>query len=795
MSLSKRFNACQIALVSSLTVLTTLPSEASAVLEEVIVTAQKRAENLQDVPVSVSVVQGALIAQNSIRDLEEMAAFVPNLSINQGPSVTSIYIRGLGSGDNQGFDQSVGLFVDDVYAGRSRQFTAPFLDVENVEVLRGPQGTLFGKNTIAGAMTITSARPTDALTGSLLISYETEFESSTVEGMVSGPLTDEISARVALKHADYKGFVYDTLRDRYEPENEQSVGRIMLQWQPAERELDALLKYERGSTDLTGRSSRLVNVGDWEPLFRERDPNYSLGNYSRSVSAPEFNNTDNQSLTLTISGAVGEYELTSITGYSEYEFEDGTDIDFSPIEVGLLRIPQEFEQLSQELRRTSPPGDHIDCIAGLYYLNNDLQSQWRLSSSFRGAAGGPIDDIPFELVPDMGFRKLFDQQSETYAAFASLNWYLTDTLTFNVGLRYTRETKDASRELEFTDYSTLIDFEEALSPAQQSIATVALQSRDIFEHTIDRTRDIDKYSPALKLRYQWNDDVMIYASASQAFKSGGFNEAGNKGDDLLEYTYDRTNPLLAAIGVDPEGDLQPAPFEFDEEEAIAFEVGVKSTLLNGRGTLNAALFHTRYDDLQISNFVGSGLVVTNAAEAISQGLEVDSRFAISPNLMMDVSFAYLDASYENYPDATCTIAQTTDFVESQNDFPQNCRQDLSDESLPYAPDWSGNIGVSYERAATELWLLRARLDLSYRGEQYLAPDLDETLREDSHLTGNLRVALLNERHGVEFSILVKNFTDETIRNAGNDPFLLEGPQFVYMNPPRTVTLQARWRYE
>lgn len=772
-----------------------IPASASPLLEEVIVTAQKRAENLQDVPVSVSVVQGSLIAQNGIRDLEEMAALVPNLSINQGPSVTSIYIRGLGSGDNQGFDQSVGLFIDDVYAGRSRQFTAPFLDVEHVEVLRGPQGTLFGKNTIAGAMTITSARPTDSFTAAALLSHETEFDSNTVEGMVSGPLSETLLGRLAVKYADYGGFLYDTLRDVNEPAHTQWVGRMLLAWQPTEREIDTLFKYEKGHSDLSGRASRLINIGEWEPLIRENDPRYSGARDTRSVSAPEFNDTDNQNLTLHVNAGIGDYELTSITGYSEYDFEDGTDIDFSPIEVGQLNIPQSFEQVSQEFRLTSPPGETLDFIAGLYYLNNTLRSRWRLSASFSEAAGGPVTDIPFELVPDVGFRKAFDQDAETFAAFASINWHASTRTMVNIGLRYTKETKEATRNLAYTDYSTQADLAASLSPAQQSIAVVALQSRDVFEHQIERSRDIDKLSPSLKISYQWDDDILLYASASQAFKSGGFNEAGNKGDDPAEYTYDRSNPLFALIGVDLEGELLPAPFEFNEEEAIAFEIGLKSTLLGGRATANAALFHTRYDDLQVSNFVGTGLVVTNAAEAVSQGIEFDGKFLINEAWMLDLSLAYLDASYDSYPDATCTVQQAINYVATQGDFIQNCRQDLTGEPLPYAPEWSGNLGLSYERPLGPRWLLRSRLELAYRDEQYLAPDLDTNLFEKRHTTSNLRLALVDQQHGLELSVLAKNLTDERIRNAGNDPFLLEGPVFVYMHPPRTITLQARWRYE
>ncbi len=161
-------------------------SQGSLALEEVIVTAQKREQSLQDVPVSVSAVSGEQIDDLGLANLQDMAQYVPNLTINQTPGATQVFIRGLGSGDNQGFESSVGMFIDGVYAGRAAQFEAPFVDVGAVEVLRGPQGTLFGKNTIAGAITINTARPTDELELILRSSYEFEYEDYSLEGVVSG---------------------------------------------------------------------------------------------------------------------------------------------------------------------------------------------------------------------------------------------------------------------------------------------------------------------------------------------------------------------------------------------------------------------------------------------------------------------------------------------------------------------------------------------------------------------------------------------------------------------------------
>lgn len=745
-------------------------------LEEVIITAQKREQNLQDVPVSVNVVAGDQIAEGGIGNLEELSGLVPNLAINESPQGLSIYIRGLGSGDNQGFEQSVGLFIDGVYVGRSRQFQAPFLDVASVEVLRGPQGTLFGKNTIAGAMTVTTAKPTNELEASLQTTYEPRFDSYSTEGVLSGPITDTLKGRLAVSQSESGGFMENTALDTDEPDSLNTVVRGTLLWEPTD-DLNVLVKYEQGHSEMAGRNYVTDEVGPWGALYSSNDAEFDVSDpYKRSVSTNEFSETNSESFTLNVNYAMGEYELTSITGYSEYQHDGVVDGDSSALDAAIFPQGQDFHQWSQELRLSSPLGSEFDFITGLFFQTADLSATRRLDSNLSAySAVNPA----LAVIPPVGFQSEFNQETETYAAFGSVTWHINDVVHVTGGLRYTIEEKEASRDLFYTGYNSQTPLAQAYDPtaapmAQLPANTYALavggqHLLGVYEHQVDSDRRAENVSPSLKVQYDLSDDVMLYASVSQAFKSGGFNEFGNQGDDVGEY------------GSSPES------FDFDEEEALAFELGGKTSLFDGAAKLNFALFRTDYSDLQVSTFRGDTFSVGNAAEAISQGVEVDGTIRLGETLYLNASMAYLDASYSKFENASCTVAQIATTV-------GDCTQDLTDRELANAPKWTGNIALDHELNVGEQLLLRSHVDVSFADEQYLATDLDPHTLEDAHTKVNARLGLGNADGTWELALVGKNLTDEEIRSWSNDPFILSGSYFSYYEPPRTVAIQFMLNY-
>jgi len=782
-----------------------LEEEKSSKLEVVTVTAQKRVQTLLDVPVSVSVVTGDAISKKNMANLDELSTHVPNLSINEGSQTTAIIMRGLGSGINQGFEQSVGMFIDGIYAGRDRQFRSSFMDIASVEVLRGPQGTLFGKNTSAGAINLTTVKPTEDFEALLRSTYDPEYNNYSVEGVVSGGITDNLYGRLSVKQAESNGYMENTFTDRDESSNTETVIRGTLVWEPID-DLSVTTKYETATYDVSGEANVVDESGGWDALFKLTDPDYNgSDNYSRSA-AEELSENENESLTVTIDYDIGEYTLTSITGYSGYEYQDLQDTDFSPLDILTTLQDQEFSQLSQELRITSPIGDNFDFIAGLYYQASDLEHSRRFDTDIGPAAGAVptfglingqpapvnganvvnlLDAATFVAPPlapafiptnasagvlataSQGLESSriadFDQDSETWAVFGQGTWYVQDNLNLILGLRYTKETKEAQRSMYISEYRT----DDPLTPANPKYAMIMGIQKAIFgasNFAIEDDMAVEDISPSLKAQYYLNDNVMLYGSVSKAFKSGGFAETG--GDGTLE------------------------TFSFDDEEALAFELGGKLHLMDGRGSLNFAIFQTNYENLQVSSFVGDSFVVSNAAQATSQGVEVDGAFLLTDDLTMTASLAYLDATYDDYKDASCTLAQ----IQESGTSAKSCTQDLTGKVLPYAPEWSANIGLNHITSIGESLELHSNLNLNYIDEQYLAQDLDEQTLEDSHVTVNARIALGGIDGNWELALVGKNLTNEEIRSYSNDIPLMSGAFYTYMAPPRTIALQFSLSY-
>jgi iron complex outermembrane receptor protein len=377
-------------------------------LEEIIVTAQKRAESLQDVPISVSAIQGEKIQDAGIPNMAALADYVPNLHIADAPVNTNIYMRGVGSGNNQGFEQSVGMYIDGVYMGRGRQYRAGFLDVERVEVLRGPQGTLFGRNTVAGAVNITSAsaRAGDELTGQVMASAES-FDGRVLEGFVGGGVTDTLGVRLAMKYRETDGFADNTFLGRPEGSIEELSWRLSLNWQPTD-DLNVNFKYSQSDYERIGSSTTTkiflnaqerdqlvpnrsdfastaysimdVFFPDFQQIAQQEFVAYKDNGYGNSVEdgigiglRPDSSDNDLTNMVLNVDWTVGELTVTSVTGWSEYQYIDGADVDWLPLQFISRDDDQTFEQFSQEIRIASPGGEFFDYVAGAYYDQSDLE--------------------------------------------------------------------------------------------------------------------------------------------------------------------------------------------------------------------------------------------------------------------------------------------------------------------------------------------------------------------------------------------------------------------------------------
>ena len=840
--MSATFRFRTLPLLAAVSLATQSLTVGAQVLEEVIVTAQKRAESLQDVPISVSAIQGEKIQDAGIPNMAALADFVPNLHIADAPVNTNIYMRGVGSGNNQGFEQSVGMYIDGVYMGRGRQYRAGFLDVERVEVLRGPQGTLFGRNTVAGAVNITtaSARAGDELDAMIMASAES-FDGRLVEGHVGGGLSDTVGARLAVKYRETDGFVDNTFLGRPEGSIEELSWRLSLNWQPTDN-LDINLKFTQSDYERIGSNTTtkvFLNAAERNQLVPNRSAFADTAYGIMDVFFPDFTNTTGEEFTAfkdngfgrsaddgigiglrpdssdndltnivaNVDWQVGEMTITSITGFSEYQYIDGADVDWLPLQFISRDDDQTFEQISQEIRITSPGGEFFDYVAGFYYDQSELEFDRNVSidTNFDGLfpeflsqtlTGGtvPAQFLPQNLLSastggaydmnQIARNHRYELDSDSWAVFGQGTFNFTDTLRLTVGVRYTEENKDV------VSTQFLSDLNSGLTSPGDSffLHLIQAQSFNAYAYDFRESRTTDALVPSFNLQWDVTDNSMLYASFSQGFKSGGFTAAddGSPGD-LAPTTFpcapnpDFTVDLAACYDLtNPNND-----FEFGDEEVDAFEIGGKHTLLDGGMTLNWALFYTEYTDLQTAIFEGLGFVVKNAAGSEIFGLEVDALWQATDNLRIGANFAYLDATYSDFDDGPCTAIQL--------DADPNCSivqgNPLSGEPTLYASDYSAAAFFDYSRPLGKLDMF-LQGEANYRDSFNSAGDNDPIDVIDGFTKVNLRIGF---RSG-DWEIMAygRNIFDEEVFMQSYDVPVLAGSHARVMEESRVIG--ARLKY-
>ena len=393
MKINNRFSRNLVAAAVTLT----LPSFAVAQLEEVIVTATKRAQSTQDIPMSVEAVTGEQLDALGIMDFAGLSDTIPNFFVADGVVTTNVNMRGMGSGGDRSFEQSVGMFIDDVYMPRSRQYRAPFFDSSRVEVLRGPQAVLFGLNSTAGAVAVHTRRsnPGEAFSADVKIAYETEYEGTLATVALGGGIGDTLGVRFAGQFEDSDGYFKNNFTGKDEGDREASLYRLSAVWEPTDNlSIDA--KYEYSDFEQTGSHGELFgpgaatyNNGD-DKLNWERYVDSSLfGTFPRELSSANVTEpglfTEIDTFALNIDYMVGDYTLTGIFGYSDTEYTFGLDLDsmaggfFDPGSgVGFVDAtvaPESYEQTSFEVQFKSPGGETIDYVLGFYYMESELENE------------------------------------------------------------------------------------------------------------------------------------------------------------------------------------------------------------------------------------------------------------------------------------------------------------------------------------------------------------------------------------------------------------------------------------
>jgi outer membrane receptor protein involved in Fe transport len=790
-------------------------------LEEMIVTAQKRAERLQDVPISVTAMQGETLQNAGIPNMAALADYVPNLHIASASVNTNIYMRGIGSGNNQAFEQSVGMYIDGIYMGRGRQYRAGFLDVERVEVLRGPQGTLFGKNTVAGAVNITSrsAEPGEAFNGEIAASLESH-DGQLYEGYLSGSLTDTLGARVAFKYRETDGYIENTFLNEDEGQIEEASYRVSLSWIPTDN-LSVGFKYTNTDFERTGapsatqlyldpasRAELFPNLGSFGqigylltdvfyPEIKEESQKdfttYKDNGYGQSKSDgtgigkyPDSNDEEFNTYVLNVDYDFAGLTLTSITGYTDYEYRDGVDVDWLPLQFIHRDDDQEFEQVSQEFRITSPGGEFFDYVAGAYYESSELSFDRRVTVDVNIDGLVPaLLGVPSALLlstgglygpEQFGRNHIYELDSDSWAVFAQGTFNLSDTLRVTLGLRYTEEEKEVQSDQFLSD--TITGIGEPSNSFFNAVTQATAFNNYAYNYQDDRKTD--KWIPSVNVQWDVGDDTMLYASFSQGFKSGGFTSAddGEPGGVTQGTLPCGPNPDLT---VDIENCYDPSvpndDFEFDDETVDAFEIGGKHTLLDGGMTLNWAAFYTVYDNLQTSIFKGIGFQVKNAASSEVYGVEIDAMWQATNNLRLGGNFAWLDATYDDFRDGPCTAIQL-DIDEFCGSDLGTTSNDLSGEPTTYASDYSAALFADYIYPFSNSVELFFGADVNYRDEFFSSGDNDPLDLVDSYTKVNMRVGARGEQWEIMF--YGRNIFDEANLAQGFDTPVLDGSHSYFM---------------
>lgn len=801
---------------------------AAAQLEEIVVTATKRAKSLQDVPVSVVAMSGETVKEFGIGRGEEFAADIPALTIARNPVSNFIFIRGVGTaGSNAGIEQSVSIFHDSIYMGRHQLSRSPFMDLERVEVLRGPQGILFGKNTIGGAIHVIAAKPTEEFEGSVSVLFGEDGEQE-LSGVVSGPLADNLRGRLSYRAYEYDGYLTNILTDQDGPERDDETVRAQLEWDITDT-LRANFKWETNSYQQFQQSTQLAVTNPFTPaaaatsglnqaliafttggsgvekIDGERavlnDGGQAIGQLVPQFaglpgfpSLPEFSDNESDVGSISLDWALGEHTITSITGIAKYEFRDTCDCDFAAIPLIQVDASEDYEQFSQELRITSPAGETLEYIAGFYYQDTDLE--YRSVEGFGTALLTPAG-LPPTLFPNLTRDYVFNQESDTTAVFGSLTWNFSDTTRATFGLRYSEESKTANHRLDkkFTagwDFSPIaglpagtLAFGESAAEYDRFVSTPALaqavgiaevaifaNALGTFEHDITRDRDEDFVTWSIGLQHDINDEVMGYANIATGVKGGGFD---------ARFLRTNTSPF----------------FEYEEEEALSYELGIKSTLLDGNLTLNGAAFYTTVEDYQVSIFDGAtAFFVQNAAEIESKGLEVDLKWLATDNLLVSFAGSYLVAEYSEFRNAPCWAGSLQN---NRGDCvgrgTATAFRDATGDANIFSPELSFNLNLDYNMPISDNLEIRGVANINYADDQFTAADYDPIYAAQESFTKlDLRLSLGSIDGKWNVAILGKNLTDEFTSSNNNDQPLVPGNGFSSTDRLRSVALQATYNF-
>jgi iron complex outermembrane receptor protein len=797
---------------AGMAVLTGFVAPASAqTVDEIVVTAQKREQNLQDVPVVVTAVNAQQLQDAGVRDIKDLTVLTPGLMVTStsNESVTTARIRGVGTvGDNPGLESSVGIVIDGVYRPRNGVGFGDLGEMERIEVLKGPQGTLFGKNTSAGVINILTQAPT--------FDYSVEGEATLGNYNARGgslsvnvPLIeDRLAGRLYVAKRMRDG-LYDTNvtgpRTRNEDNNQNffTLRGQLLATPTDDLSIRFIGDYSRRNENCcTGVNLvRGSTQGALDSLVTGGATTNPVNPFARVTNANRdtAQKIEDQGLSAEVNWDtpwLGNAGLTSVTAWRNWQTENGQDSDFSRADLfyrnGDGTFGRSFEQFSQEFRLAGAT-DRQHWLVGAFYANEKLASaeqfvvgtQWEsyLNRIFSAAGGLPTFTglAAGTIYPTGGGQNdRYHQTSESLALFGNDNIELSDKLELTVGLRYTIEDKSLDAQYRNLDSdagcSALLAREAinagilgggnaaagrttssyALLYGYGCAPSLAAAFNNVDAHQSTKEKE---FSGTVKLAYRWNDDIMTYVSYARGYKAGGFN---------LDRS--RTGSFSTGFTVNPNTSF---PGEFVD----SYELGAKTTWLDRSLLLNAAAFHQEYENFQLNAYTGLSFIVSSIPKVVSRGVDADLMwFTPVDGLTLQGGVTFAETQYGSFTPGAGVSPR------------------LPNSRLSFAPKWSGSTSVSYKRDLTEALAIRASVNAKYTSAYNTGSDLAPLKVQPELTLVNGRISLVSPDDKWGLELWGQNLSDEDYRQVVFDTPYQAGALNAFLGAPRTYGATLRVKY-
>ncbi|WP_337187206.1 TonB-dependent receptor [Phenylobacterium sp.] len=793
--------------------------ESGREIEEIVVTAQKREQSLQDVPIVVTTVSGELLKDAGVRDIRDLTVLTPGLTVTStsNESVVTARVRGVGTvGDNPGLESSVGVVIDGVYRPRNGVSFGDLGQVSRIEVLKGPQGTLFGKNTSAGVINVITAGPTRDFQAEGEATYG-NYDQWGLTGSVSGPLSEDAAGHL---------FVGTRQRDGYQKivtgpgprterrDNDQDFwtvrGQLLLT--PIDQvDIRIIADFtKRNESCCVGTQLFVGQAANSRASFvnavRPGSLDTTAATFDRRgyANRPTDQDVEDKGVSAEINWDLGSgLKLTSITAIRNWRTETGQDSDFTAAD--LVYRPAggdnfvEFGQLSQEIRLAGDAYDgRFNWLVGAFYANEDLKSRSVLNYGadyYAYFAGRVLSGVPalIGLTPGTIFQAgngsddRYTQSSDTIALFTNNSFAITDQLELTVGLRFTRDEKKLFSR--YTTTGSSCDQAEAAFGSLaglvgQATATTIVgglclnaQNNDFDElGTYRQKRVEEEFSGTAKLAYRWNRDLMTYASYSRGYKAGGFN-------------LDREQRIVVtAAGPNFTADPDTS---FRGEFVDSYELGAKTSWFDRTLMLNVAAFYQKFTDFQLNTFVGTAFVVETLPEVVSKGVDVDFIY-LPPIDGLTLQGGVTYAETEIQPFTAADLLNPTRF---------NSLRRLPGAQLSFAPLWSASLAGSYERELGNGLKFKANLSGKYTSRYNTGSDLHPSKIQDEMVLVNGRVGIGSDDDRWTVELWSNNLFDKDYVQVGfNGPFQVDenndsiSVYDAFLGAPRTYGVTLRMKY-